>query len=298
VGFQWAGVPNNVEQILTDVQIEMANTSTQAPTVPQAYQRPRQLQVTVKPSRLNYITNPAFQVSSAGWTQIGSTVQLAQDGLFPANLANYNNTPYTVFQSGRVTLNSALDQGVQIQVPFLIPGEPYMCSFYVMPGTGGLTDILASCANGSSDLANLILPQYSYGGGGTQGYGAGPYGGIGASNTALPTGSWTRMSFTFTPTVDNPTLFITSTLVTPNVFPQWFDITAVMIEPGQVLEPYFDGNSGPDAMWETGGTPGLSRSYFYTQFQFGQSIVTSTLNSNTPLGISYSTPLYAVVPSQ
>jgi hypothetical protein len=76
----------------------------------------------------------------------------------------------------------------------------------------------------------------------------------------------------------------------------WTD--AVLCEDGDILLPYFDGNSGLDALWETGGTPNLARSYYYSQYQYGQQVVTSQLAANTPMGISSATPQYAVLPTQ
>jgi hypothetical protein len=314
VGFKWASVPNNTEQILTDVQLEYARTSVGSATTPSAYQRARQLQVVIKPSRLNYATNPAFQVSTAGWTQVGSTVTTSiSNSVWPNNLSTYDNVSYTTFQSCLVTLNGAADSGIQLSVPLLIPGETYMASCYVMPASGGLADILASCGGGAADVAGLTNPADGYG---VPPYGTGPYGGVNASNTPLPQGVWTRISFPFVAATDTQTFIIAgdylsgaSAVVLPSAFPQSFYVTGLLIEPGDILMSYFDGNSGPDACWEyAGGTtapvagggtvPGLSRSYYYNQLQFGQGVVANTLASNTPLGISYAAPLYATPPLQ
>lgn len=308
VGFKWANVPNNVEQILTDVQLEYARTSIGSATTPSAYQRARQLQIVIKPSRLNYVTNPAFQNGTAGWTQDGTTVTTAvSNTVWPNNLATYDNVEYSAFQSCLVTLNSPADVGLQLQVPLLIPGQTYMASCYVMPNSGGIADLSASCGGGTADIASLILSADGYG---VQPYGSGPYGGLNASNVPLPTGSWTRISFPFVAATDTQTFIIAaSSVVTPTTFPQSFYITAVLIESGDILLPYFDGNSGPDACWETTGgttnpvsnggtTPGSSRSYYYNQLRFGQGVVASTLAANTPLGISTAAPLYATPPLQ
>jgi hypothetical protein len=314
VGFKWAAVPTATEQILTDVQLEYAQTSVGSPSTPTAYQRARQLQVVIKPSRLNYATNPAFQVSVAGWTQVGSTVTtIINNSVWPANLSTYDNVSYSAFQSCLVTMNGIADTGIQLSVPLLIPGETYMASCYVMPNSGGLADILASCGGGAADIAGLINPADGYG---VPPYGSGPYGGIQASNVPLPTGTWTRLSFPFVAATDTQTFIIAgdylsggSAVVLPSAFPQSFFVTGVLIEPGDILNPYFDGNSGPDACWEySGGTtapvaqggtaPGLSRSYYYNQLQFGQGVVANTLAANTPLGISYAAPLYATPPLQ
>lgn len=306
-GFKWASVPNNVEQILTDVQVEYAKTSVGSATTPSSYQRARQLQVVIKPSRLNYATNPAFANGTAGWTQDGTSVTMqVSSNVWPANLATYDNVEYSAFQSCLVTLNGPADVGIQLSVPLLIPGQEYMASCYVMPNSSGITDLLASCGGGTADVAGLINAGDGYG---SEPYGTGPYGGVNGTNASLPTGSWTRVSFPFVAATDTQTFIIAADTVSPVVLPQSFYITALLIENGDILNPYFDGNSGPDACWEyTGGTtnpvanggstPGTSRSYYYNQLRFGQGVVTSTLASNTPLGISTATPLYATPPLQ
>lgn len=299
VGFSWAAVPNGNSQVLTDVQLEYAKTSVGSATTPSTYQRPRQLQVIIKPNRLNYITNPAMQVSTAGWSGMEGNETLAVDtAQFPGNIASYNNLPYSIGQSLRVTLTAGTSQGVQISVPYLIPGETYMCSFYALPGSQ-MTDIVGSCGTGAGDIASLIDAADGYG---AQPYGSGPYGGVNASSVALSQ-AWVQCSFPFIAEAaglgtDTCELTISAELMAGANYPTFFWITGVVVEPGDILNPYFDGNSGPDAMWETGGTAGLARSYYYQQLQYGQSVVAATLASNTPLGISYASPLYGVPPTQ
>lgn len=294
VGFTWASVPSGIQQVLTDVQLQHCATTPGVATTPSSYERPRQLQVIIKPNRLNYITNPAFQVSTAGWSGLNGDENLTVNPqLFPGTIANYNNLPFAIGQSMQVKLVSAASTGCQITVNKLLPGEIYMASFYVLPGQQ-LGDIVATCGTGAGDLADLINTGDSYG---TPPFGDGPYGGINSTTVALAQ-TWTQLSFAFKATSDTHNLQITADRLTAGTFPNYFYITAVVVEPGDVLLPYFDGNSGVDAMWETGGTAGLARSYYYNQFQYGQSIVQTTLQSNTPLGISYATPLYATPPLQ
>jgi len=297
VGFEWASVPNSVQQILTDIQLEYCRTSVGSAVTPSTYQHPRQLQVIISPDRLNYLTNPAFQNGTVNWSGIGGGETLAKDTTkYPGNISTYDNLPYGAFQSGKISLNSGTDSGAKISVPYLIPGYVYTCSMYVLPGTQ-VADIIASCEGASADIAGLVLPQYAYGGLGTEGYGQGPYGGIQASNTALPQ-NWVRVSFTFTATSDTGLLEVVCDPVTSPSYPVSFWVTAVLCEQGDILLSYFDGNSGVDAIWETGGTAGQARSYYYTQYEFGQGIVTQALAANTPLGISYATPLYGTPPTQ
>lgn len=131
-----------------------------------------------------------------------------------------------------------------------------------------------------------------------------------ASNNPLPVSKWARLSFAFVASgTDTETFQVTMTFLSAPTYPQSFYVTAVLAEPGDILAPYFDGYSGIDACWEYSGgttapvaqggtTPGLSRSYYYEQLQFGQVIVNQTLAANVPMGISYAAPLYATPPTQ
>lgn len=305
VGFQWASLPSGKVQVLTDVQLEYARTSVGSATTPSTYQRPRQLQVIIKPNRLNYCTNPAMQNGTANWSGINGNEVLTKDVTeYPGSIANYNNLPYSIGQSLRCKLVSSSSSGVQISVPFLIPGEEYIASFYCLPGMQ-FSDILGSLGTGSGDIADLINTADGYG---KQPFGSGPYGGVNSSTVALPQ-TWVRCSFPLIASTDTGTLQISATLLSGANYPCYFWVTGVVIEPGDILMPYFDGNSGADALWETTGgttapaagggtTPGTGRSYYYNQLAYGQEIVTQTLAANTPLGISAATPLYGTPPTQ
>lgn len=307
VGFRWANVSAGGSEILTDVQLEYARTAAYSTALtPGAYQHPRQLQVIIKPSRLNYIYNPGFWLSTQYWSPIpgSSTLTYGLDtSQYPTNLATYDNLEFgAAQQSMKVTLNSVSDTGVQTQVTNLIPGDDYIVSFYVMPTTA-FSDITGQLVPGvtpiygQQDIAGLALTQYEYGGGGITGYGSGPYGGVPASNTPLVQ-QWYRVWWAFTATADTVNLQIVPSTVTPTTYPVSFWIAAVMLEPGDILGSYFDGNSGADAIWEAGSQQGIGRSFYYNQLAYGQGIVNSILEANTPLGISAATPLYGVMPTQ
>jgi hypothetical protein len=132
---------------------------------------------------------------------------------------------------------------------------------------------------------------------GTGGYGAGPYNGEYLETTVL-TPTWQKIYFTFVATSDTHTLQIEPELVSPPVYPFTYFVDAVLIEDGDILYPYFDGNSGTDALWLAGGTPNLCQSFYYNQLEYARHVVIDSLNNNTPLGISYATPLYATMPTQ
>lgn len=60
---------------------------------------------------------------------------------------------------------------------------------------------------------------------------------------------------------------------------------------------YFDGNSGPDYLWEQGGTPGQARSYYYANRSIRHGILVRTLNDNVALGVTVEDPEYALLPA-
>lgn len=96
-----------------------------------------------------------------------------------------------------------------------------------------------------------------------------------------------RSSYQFVPTVSTWTL----------VFPDLVPPTRILVEEGTTLGDYFDGNSGPDYLWEQGGTPGEARSYYYPDRSARHYILVRTLQENVALGMVVEDPVYATFPS-
>ena len=69
IGFYYTGVPALNEEILADFQVTLIPLGTDTPL---AYTPPRQIATIIKPTRLNFCTNPAFAVSTAGWEGTGT----------------------------------------------------------------------------------------------------------------------------------------------------------------------------------------------------------------------------------
>jgi hypothetical protein len=287
VGWQFSNVPNNSKAVISDVQAEILPiiTGFTAPA-PTNYVLPRQIQTIVKPNRLNFCTNPSFEAGTQNWSAVGTGV-LSQD----ITIAGPNTTQLlddVQRSSGVASMKVAVTNpgdGASIQVSNLIAGDTYIVSAYVQANTN-VTDVLMSCANGSTSA--------SHGNGGTGygngGYGSGYYGGNPASASPLPTGQWFRIFTTFQPTDSVATLTLTCTFSLASNF--WVD--AVLIEAGEVLGNFFDGSFGTNYFWETGGTPALSRSYYYDQFSVKSQAVDNVLVHHTPLGISSATPVFNI----
>ena len=291
VGFQLNNVPNNAKVIMTDVQAELASiTGGFGAAAPSAYMLPRSVQTIIKPDRMNFITNPSFENGTAGWSAVGSGV-LTQDQTTSvgAIIVIDEQQQSSGVSSLKVGVSHASGDGASIQLNNLIAGDTYIVSAYVQVAAN-VTDINMTCANGTTSI--------SHGNSGTGydtgTYGSGYFGGNPASSSVLPTGQWFRIYTTFQPTDVTATLVITAnTLSATNI---WID--AVLAEPGEVLGFYFDGNFGDNYFWEAGGSPGSARSYFYDEFSVKSQAVTNVLAHHTPLGISYSTPVYFIPPTQ
>jgi hypothetical protein len=103
--------------------------------------------------------------------------------------------------------------------------------------------------------------------------------------TASATVNGKRESYQFTPTSSTWHLTFSGTP------------TKILVEEGTLLGDYFDGNSGPDYLWEQGGTPGSTRSYYYPDRELRHSVLVRTLAENVALGITVEDPVYAVLPS-
>lgn len=71
--------------------------------------------------------------------------------------------------------------------------------------------------------------------------------------------------------------------------------THIMVEEGTVLRDYFDGNSGPDYLWENGATSG--RSYFYPDRSMRHFVLVRNLQENVAIGVTVEEPEYAGVVS-
>jgi hypothetical protein len=290
-GWQFSNVPNNAKVTVSDVQVEVLPmiTGFAAPS-PTTYVLPREIQTIIKPDRLNYCPNPSFNVSLAGWNPVGTAVLTLDPAVYVHSSFFIDENPEPAVGDSMNVATTNSGDGASIQLTNLIAGDTYIVSAYVQVNAN-INNILLTCANGSTSV--------QHGNAGT-GYGQGPYGGssyYGGNppvNTALPTGQWFRIYTTFQPTDSVATLLITAATTAATEF--WID--DVLVEAGEVLSFYFDGSFGSNYFWETGGTPGLSRSYYYDQFFTKSAAVTNVLQHHTPLGISYVAPLFSVPPTQ
>ena len=280
VGFTYKAVTAGIQQSLADVQAEKMPVVPGAVPAPTGYRPPRAIVPIIKPSRLNYCPNPSIEVSTAGWTVIGTAV-LTQDNSITAAQGSY---------SLKVAVHAASD-GCYIVLPDLIAGDTYIASAQVQGGPG-LEDVIMAVSGASTSSAQVGIP---YGGNAILdiGYGQGPYGGVEAGSSDMPTGQWFNPSVVFTALESTVTLSFQSLVGSDVSYPTEFWVDAVLVEAGEILQPYFDGSWGTDYSWETGGTSGLTRSYWYDRQEVSAGAVNDVLTQHTPLGITASTPVFS-----
>jgi len=283
MGLQFTNVAASAAQNLTSAQVEMmplaGTTGLDITPGPSAYDTPRSLRLIVKPARLNYCTNPSFDVSLAGWTATGGAA-LTQDATVKYGvLGGYDGTIYAPGHSMKVAAASA-SSGVQLTVPDLIAGDVYTASVYVLP-TLGMADIQMQVGSETGGVpgADKVTPLLTLFPG------------------KWPVAGWVRAQVTFTAPASTVILQVTPVMTGSPSFPANFWLAACLIEAGEIAGTYFDGSIGdPDYMWE--GTPGLSRSYWYPNFLAGQQVVSDILASHTPMSISAADASYLVPPTQ
>jgi hypothetical protein len=281
LGVTFKAMANNGQQSLADVQVERQPIVPGTSPVPTSWVPPRNVSAIIKPTRLNFVPNPSIEVSTSGWTAIG-TATLSKDGT--------KAVTGTGSSSLKVTVNAASD-GAYITIPNLIVGDTYIVSAFVQGGPG-LEDVTMACSGNSVSSSQLGVP---YGGNFILGigYGQGPYGGIQASSADMPTGQWFQPSTVFTAQQSTVVLSFQALAGSDVAYPTSFWVDALLLEEGETLGSYFDGSFGTDYSWEGGGTSGLTRSYYYERQEVASGAVTSALNEHTPLGILAATPVYS-----
>lgn len=276
-GFQFANVPSSGTQEITDVQVELLPMSV---NVPSSYELPRQINTIVRPNRLNFCPNPSMETSTAGWTAIGSASLTSDSSVSVGNLIEYDDVVSSSDKSLNVTINTSGD-GAQITLSDLIVGQTYIVSAYVQAGAG-FANITMACANGAGSAAATGSGDY-----GSGEYGEDPYGGVVTTGADLTTGIWYRPSFTFTAASSSENLIFLIAPGTDITYPAEMWIDAVLVELGEDLQPYFDGNFGPDYFWEdqTSSTVPAPAPYLIGYASDSSASSTQTITSGVTTGL-------------
>lgn len=259
VGARFTTVLATFKQHLSEVMLEPADI---AGSYPSAYTPARQVQVVVKPDRLNYSPNPGFEVSTANWAVTGAGVTLTRTAGPPASGGS-------AF-AGVVAVPTAVAATLQHTVSGLLVGRHYTISIDGLTAALGLGIVLAP-VSGATRL-----------GGNTWA----------TSVTDDPKG-FQRLSMTFLATATTAVLQVTLPALTGGYT---FTADNTLVEEGDLVKPYFDASIGPEYLWETGGTPGLTRSYFYKNRPERYAAMKRLLNQHVPMGIGVADPVFATLP--
>jgi cell wall-associated NlpC family hydrolase len=265
VGFKFASMTANQHQILDAIQFEPLPLSAAAPS---AYENAREIQTIVKPTRLNYANNPNMESGITGYYPVASATLDLDTSFF-----------WKGSQSLKVTVpaGAPADSGSNFRVSGLIPGRTYTMSAKVAIALG-CGDIAPWSGTQTTQVSSVKWTQAADT--------------LDASNKR-----WRTLSVVFTAAQSEVYLGLsvihgTMAPSTASIF--WVD--GVLVEEGQAVREYFDGNQGDDYLWETDGVANLTRSYYYENRVERSFLVQTLLNENTPLGITANAPQYAVLP--
>lgn len=165
--------------------------------------------------RVNYISNPSFEVDTSGWGSVGGAVL--------TRVTSESNTGSAALQ---VTNASASAVQTLDRIPFLEGQGSYIVSAYVKLAPGAST-------------ANYFLRHLQYESLVSSGTLAS--GNVGIQSLSV-SGNWVRLSGTFTrnPSADYFVIRIATSSTTNGDI---FYVDSVMVEGGSTLGSYFDGSS-------------------------------------------------------
>jgi concanavalin A-like lectin/glucanase superfamily protein len=291
-GYQAASLGAGQIANITQLQAELMPYQYGTAPTPSTYDTPRAIHTIIKPTRMNYCTNPSGAISTAGWYLLGSATTLAQSS---ANSSAVSGALDSYCISCQIISTSGVD-GLGISIGDLILGDTYTVSAWVMTPSAGFLDVTAICSGGE---AQSFQQGTAYGTGQT--FNSGPYGGVNVE-TDMADNVWYNPTFSFVAEYSTVQLLFQPVIDTATFSsPVTLNVDAVMVEPVDLANvgTYFDGGFGsPDYMWETGGTAGLARSYYYLRHNAAVAAIPVVIADATPQGLSAATPLLATPPTQ
>ncbi len=251
---------------------------------PSAYQRPRSLVPVIGPTTFNYCPNPSMQNNTTSWNPIVSAVPAVTTTISRDTTAHLNGTASLLVQG------TASNIGAWFSLTNLVVGAVYTLSGYAWPTAAAHT-------NGQlHDIQAVVSP--------TNSTGVFTDAAMGSSLTLLvpaniPLNSydsnsnpiWYRPFVSFTATETNMTVGFWAIPITGFSGTMKFNLDEVMVNLGDNVVPYGDGNSDGWG-WEQGATPGNGRSYFYDRAVIASQYVEDILTQHVPLGQYAYQPVY------
>jgi hypothetical protein len=182
--------------------------------------------------RINYISNPSFEVDASGWGSVG--------GATLTRVTSESNTGSAALQ---VTNTSASGFQTTSRIPFLGGQGTYVVSAYIKLGTGATT-------------SNYFLRHLQYES--LAASGTVSSGNVGTTSLS-DNGNWTRISGTFTRN-SVADYFIIRVSTSSTTSGDIYYVDSIMVEKANSVGSYFDGSSG--GFWTgashgsfSGGTP-------------------------------------------
>jgi hypothetical protein len=120
----------------TDIEVQQAAvTPGVTPAPPSAYSYPRSLKAIVRPTLVNLCPNPSVEVSTSGWTGIGTTT-VSQDTTTAYDTA-------VTGSSASLLVAATSGGGAYVTVPDLVYGDVYTALAYVRVTASGISSITA-----------------------------------------------------------------------------------------------------------------------------------------------------------
>ena len=170
--------------------------------------------------RVNYITNPSFEVDTTGWSAVAGATLARTTGEFNTGSASLSVTN----SSGSAAQFGAIDGAM---IPLIAGEGTYYVSAYV------------KLANGNS-AANYFIRQLQYEE--TSSVSTVSAGNVGIQNLSY-TGNWVRLSGSVTKQ-GSANFMIIRVVTGSTVSGEIFYVDSVMLEKSDTLKSYFDGGSG------------------------------------------------------
>jgi hypothetical protein len=231
---------------------------------PSAFSNAREVQVVVKPDRLNLVVNPRLATNTTSWAAdtnctIAQTTVSGVTGMQMTATATAGSMSATLASANRFPVTAGVTYTGQASwVPVSAVTRQVRVQFAWYDSAGALL---------SSSLGTY------------------------ATET---TGQRVRTTVTATAPTSAATAAIQPYVASPAAA-EVHHVSYFVVEKGTTAGTYFDGASGDDYLWETGGTAHAARSYYYENFLDRSEAVSRALLDAVPLGIGVGVAKYGVL---
>ena len=269
VGGRWVNVPDSsgikYNCYTKNVQVEAAPVDA---TMPSTFESARQINVYVKPDRINLSTNPGFIIDTTAFT---SSLNTTVGRVARTSMASGWAGTLTAVAAGNMAAHTDVAGGAN-NIP-VRGGEYYTVSGYFEPGS--------TRRNVHIDYAFVDS--------------AGASLGVVSTPSVQERGEPTRVSFT----AKAPSNAVSMRLiyaVDSAALGEVHYFGSLLVEKGTTLGAYFDGSSNADTIWRKGGTTGKTMSFLYKDRAARYAAILRILETNAPMGIGVGDPIFGQFP--